>query len=130
VYVHARIRKWKAEYQVHGCPACVSACQAIAFQAEVTGSADEITGIGMSHLESQADPMSLYGTDVTDFADFLTKNWGDAYQAGFVDHLQPINLEISCLILLVVARKDGKVKDGKLIASTHSKDSAPKNTSR
>jgi hypothetical protein len=58
--------------------------------------------------------MPLYDTDATAFADFLTKNWGDVDQVDFVDHLQPIDPEIPCLILLVVARKDGNGKDGEI----------------
>jgi hypothetical protein len=69
-----------------------------------------MTGIGISHLEFQADPMSLCGTDASAFADFLTKNWRDVYQAGFVDHLKPSDREIPCLILLVAVRKDEKAK--------------------
>jgi hypothetical protein len=82
----------------------------IAFQAEVAGLSGQITAIGISHLESQADRMSRYGTDATAFVDLLTKNWGDVYQVDFEDHLQPLDTEIPCLISLVVARNDGTAK--------------------
>jgi hypothetical protein len=120
----------KTEQQSQDSPVSVSASEVIAFQADVAVSSGVVRGIGISHLKSQADPLSRHGTDAIAFAYVLTKSWRDVYQLDFVDNHQPVDTEIPCLISLVVARKDGKAKREKLIPLSHSKDHVPRNLSR